>query len=251
MTPIVRSGGAVRTGAVLLFIGPLVSWAAELITASAWQEPHYSPFYNWVSHLGLTGPSQVAFGQVGNSPLGAVMDTGWVLYGILLIAGTLLTLDLRGGARPIAIVALAILAGAGVSLIGIFQGSNANVANGLIAFHTYGAQGVMLAGNVMAIVVGVNASRIGLGHGRRVASIVLGVFGLVAFGVFMADVFTGWAWNIGLFERAVIYPIMIGHVVLGRGLVAALRPGADLPKPGPTRSEPTRVRRSDRTAQSV
>ena len=221
MTPIVRSGAAARAGAVLLFIGPLVSWVAELITASAWQEPHYSPFYNWVSHLGLTGPSQVAFGQVGNSPLGAVMDIGWVLYGLLLIVGALLTFDLREGPRPIVIAVLAILAGAGVSCVGIFQGSNANVANGLIVFHTYGAQGVMLAGNLMAIAVGVNATRIGLGRGRRIASITLGVVGLIAFAVFMADVFTGWAWNIGLFERAVIYPIMIGHVVLGSGLIAA------------------------------
>ncbi|MGK3203161.1 DUF998 domain-containing protein [Amycolatopsis sp. MEPSY49] len=221
MTPIVRSGAAARVGAVLLFIGPLVSWVAELVTAAAWQEPHYSLFYNWVSHLGLTGPSQVAFGQVGNSPLGAVMDIGWVLYGILLIVGTLLTFDLRGGPRPIVIVVLAVLAGVGVSCVGIFQGSNANVANGLIVFHTYGAQGVMLAGNLMAITVGAAGSRIGLGRGRRITSIVLGVFGLVAFAVFMADVFTGWAWNIGLFERAVIYPIMVGHVVLGSGLLTA------------------------------
>ncbi len=221
MTPIVRSGAAARVGTVLLFIGPLVSWVAELITAAAWQDPHYSPFYNWVSHLGLTGPSQVAFGQVGNSPLGAVMNIGWVLYGSLLIVGALLTFDLRKGLRPTAIVVLAILSGVGVSFVGIFQGSNANVANGLIAFHTYGAQGVMLAGNSMAIAVGASATRIGLGRGRRIASIALGVFGLVAFAVFMADVFTGWAWNIGMFERAVIYPIMIGHVVLGSGLIAA------------------------------
>ncbi|MDS0136053.1 MULTISPECIES: DUF998 domain-containing protein [unclassified Amycolatopsis] len=221
MTPIVRSGAAARVGAVLLLAGPLVSWAAELVTASAWQEPHYSPFYNWVSQLGLTGPSQVAFGQVGNSPLGAVMDVGWVSYGILLIAGALLTFDLRRGPRPILIVVPAILAGVGVSLVGAFQGSNANVANGLIVFHTYGAQGVMLAGNLMAIAVGISATRIGLGRGRRIASIALGVFGLIAFAAFMADVFTGWAWNIGLFERAVIYPIMIGHVVLGSGLIAA------------------------------
>ena len=216
-----RSGAAGRVGAVLLFLGPPVSWVAELVTASAWQEPHYSPFYNWVSHLGLTGPSQVAFGQVGNSPLGAVMDIGWVLYGVLLIVGALLTFDLRAGPRPRVIVVLAVLAGVGVSLVGIFQGSNANVANGLIVFHTYGAQGVMLAGNLMAIAVGVNATRIGLGRGRRIASVALGVFGLIAFAAFMADVFTGWAWNIGLFERAVIYPIMIGHVVLGSGLLAA------------------------------
>lgn len=233
MRPIVRSGAAARLGAVLLFVGPLVSWAAEFITAAAWQHPHYSPFYNWVSHLGLTGPSQVAFGQVGNSPLGAVMDTGWVLYGILLIVGALLAFDLRTGARPIAIVVLAIVSGLGVSLVGIFQGSNADVANGLIAFHTFGAQGVMLAGNTMAIVVGASGARIGLGRGRSVASIMLGIVGLVAFPIFLADVFTGWAWNIGMFERTVIYPIMIGHVLLGGGLIATRAPiGLDSFPPG-------------------
>ena len=221
MNPVVRTGASARLGAILIFLGPLVSWAAELVTAAAWQHPHYSPFYNWVSHLGLTGPSQVAFGQVGNSPLGAVMDAGWVLYGILLIVGALLTFDLRRGPRPIAIVLLAIVSGLGVSLVGTFQGSNANVANGLIAFHQFGAQGVMLAGNVMAIVVGASGARTGLGRGRRIASTVLGIVGLAAFPVFMADVFTGWAWNIGMFERAVIYPIMIGHVLLGSGLMAA------------------------------
>ncbi|NUR97994.1 MAG: DUF998 domain-containing protein, partial [Kribbellaceae bacterium] len=215
MTPVVRTGATARVGAILIFLGPLVSWVAEFVTAAAWQNPHYSPFYNWVSHLGLTGPSQVAFGQVGNSPLGAVMDAGWVLYGTLLIVGALLTFDLRQGRRPIAIVVLAVVSGLGVSLVGIFQGSNADVANGLIAFHQFGAQGVMLAGNVMAIVVGASGARIGLGRGSRIASIVLGIVGLVAFPVFMADVFTGWAWNIGMFERGVIYPIMIGHVLLG------------------------------------
>ncbi len=100
------------------------------------------------------------------------MDIGWVLYGILLIVGALLTFDLRGGPRPV--VVLAVLAGVGVSCVGIFQGANANVANGLIVFHTYGAQGVMLAGNLMAIAVDVNATRIGLGRGRRVASMGMG-----------------------------------------------------------------------------
>ena len=119
---------------------------------------------------------------------------------------------------------LAIVSGVGVSLVGIFQGSSADVANGLIAFHTVGAQGVMLAGNIMAIVVGASGARIGLGRGRRAASIALGIVGLLAFPVFMADVFTGWAWNIGLFERAGIYPIMIGHVLLGSGLIATRVP---------------------------
>lgn len=223
MTSIVRSGAALRAGAVLLLVGPLVAWLAEFITAAAWQEPHYSPLYNWVSHLGLTGPSQTAFGQIGNSPLGAVMNAGWVIYGIFLIVGALVTFDLRRGVRPVVIVILATVAGIGVALVGLFQGSNENVASGLIAVHTYGAQGVMVAGNVMAIVVGVNGARIGLDRGRSITSIVVGIAGLVSFVIFMVDVFSGWAWNVGLFERGVIYPIMVGHVLLGTGLLAAYR----------------------------
>ncbi|MFI2207902.1 DUF998 domain-containing protein [Streptomyces sp. NPDC020192] len=229
MNPIVRSGAAARAGALLILVGPLVSWVAEFITAAAWQDPPYSPQYNWVSHLGLTGPPQTAFGQVANSPLGAVMDTGWVIYGTLLIVGTFLVFDPRKGARPIVIVSLAVLAGVGVSLVGIFQGSNANVDNGQITFHTVGAQCVMLAGNIMAIAVGTCGTRIGLTSGRSIASTALGTAGLIAFPLFMTDVFTGWMWNIGLFERAVIYPIMIGHALLGSSVAATQRHRATHP----------------------
>jgi len=48
---IVRAGATARTGALLLLLDPLVSWAAEFITAAAWPDP---PLYNWVSHLGQT-----------------------------------------------------------------------------------------------------------------------------------------------------------------------------------------------------
>ncbi|SFH16999.1 DUF998 domain-containing protein [Streptomyces mirabilis] len=178
MNPVVRSGAAARAGALLILLGPLVSWVAEFITAAAWQDPPYSPLYNWVSHLGLTGPPQTALGQVANSPLGAVMDAGWVIYGTLLVFGAFLVFDPRKGTRPIIIMILAVLAGVGVSLVGIFQGSNANVDNGLIAFHTIGAQGVMLTGNIMAIVVGAGGTRIGLTRGRSIASVILGTAGL-------------------------------------------------------------------------
>lgn len=223
MTSIVRTGTAGRLGAALLLLGPIVSWVAEFITAAAWQEPHYAPLYNWVSHLGLTGPSQTAFGQVGNSPLGAVMDTGWVVYGLSLIIGAVLTFDLRRGGRPIAIVIFAIISGVGVSLVGLFQGSNENVANGLISFHQFGAQGVIVAGNIMAILVGAAGTRTGLSRGRSTASVMLGIIGLASFAVFMTDVFSGWAWNIGMFERGAIYPIMVGHVLLGAGLLVGHR----------------------------
>ena len=216
----VRSGPAARVGALLFVAGPLLAWAAEIVTAAAWQQPHYAPLYNWVSHLGLTGPRQVTFEQVGYSPLGAVMDAGWVLYGAMLVIAALLVFDVRKGAASIVITVLAIVSGIGVSLVGVFQGSNANVANGLIAFHQIGAQSVMVAGNVMAIIVGTVGSRIGLSHKRSTVNVLLGIVGLASFTIFMTDVSTGWMWNVGMLERGAIYPIMISHILLGRDLLA-------------------------------
>lgn len=43
MNPIVRSGATARAGGLLILLGPLVSWVAELLTAAAWQDPPYSP----------------------------------------------------------------------------------------------------------------------------------------------------------------------------------------------------------------
>ncbi|MGV9625756.1 hypothetical protein [Streptomyces sp. NPDC003487] len=57
MNRIVRSGAAACAGALLILLGPLISWLAELATAAAWQYPPYSPLYNRVSHLDLTGPA--------------------------------------------------------------------------------------------------------------------------------------------------------------------------------------------------
>ncbi|WP_215458185.1 DUF998 domain-containing protein [Streptomyces sp. ATCC 21386] len=234
MNPIVRSGPAARAGGLLILLGPLVSWLAEFVTAAAWQDPPYSPLHNWVSHLGLTGPPQTAFGQVANSPLGAVMNTGWVVYGILLAVGAFLVFDPRKSLRPAIIMILAVLSGAGVGLVGIFQGSNANVDNGLIALHTLGAQTVMLTGNVMAIAVGAGGARIGLSRRRSTASIALGTAGLTAFPLFMADALTGWMWNIGLLERAVIYPIMISHALLASSIAVRRLPVTPPRTPLPT-----------------
>ncbi|KUM82482.1 hypothetical protein AQI94_41645 [Streptomyces pseudovenezuelae] len=94
----------------------------------------------------------------------------------------------------------------------------------------------MLAGNLMAIAVGSGGARIGLSRGRSRAMVALGTGGLVAFPLFMADVLTGWMWNVGMFERAVIYPIMIGHALLGSTVAAARRRHANSPlKPLDTR----------------
>ncbi|MGW7243957.1 DUF998 domain-containing protein [Streptomyces sp. NPDC054804] len=205
-----------------------MSWIAEFITGAAWQDPPYSPLYNRVSHLGLTGRRRP---RSDKSPTPPRCRDGHRLGHLRHPPDHrhVPPARPRTGARPIIIISLAVLAGAGVLLVGIFQGSNANAGNGLIAFHTVGARGVMLAGNLMAIAVGAGGTRIGLTRDRSIAGITLGTAGLIAFRLFMTDVFTGWLGNIGLFERAVIYPIMIGHALFGSSVAATQRHRATHP----------------------
>ncbi|MET8214252.1 DUF998 domain-containing protein, partial [Streptomyces sp. NPDC005373] len=127
MNSILHNGARARTGGFLLLLGPLVAWAAEIVTAAAWQHPHYAPLYNYVSHLGLP-QRETAFGQVTDSPLAWVMNSGWIFYGVVHIVGALLSFDLRRGWRPILLTLLAVLSGVGVSLVGIVHGSTQNVA---------------------------------------------------------------------------------------------------------------------------
>ncbi|WP_089107379.1 hypothetical protein [Streptomyces hyaluromycini] len=53
--------------------------------------------------------------------------------------------------------------------------------------------------------------------------------GLIAFPLFMANAFTGRMGNNGIFERAVVYPFMIGHALLGSRVAAARRRHATRP----------------------
>ncbi|MFC5219769.1 DUF998 domain-containing protein [Streptomyces coerulescens] len=224
-----RRGTALRTGILLLLAGPVLSWLAELITAAAWQHPHYAPLHNYVSHLGVKGP-ETAFDQIAHSPLAWVMNTGWVVYGLILIGSAFLVFDSRAaGRRPVVLQVLAVLAGIGVMLVGIFHVSQANVDNGLIAFHLIGAQPAFVCGNLFALLTGAWGRSLGLPPAVRRAQIALGVTGLTGFVLFMIDVRGAIAWNIGLFERMAVYPVMTGHLLLAVTLLlrtAARRPRA-------------------------
>jgi len=214
MSSLLHSGTRARTGAVLLLAGPLLSWLAELVTAAAWQNPPYAPLYNWISHLGTRGP-EAPFGQVANSPLAWVMNTGWVAYGTLLIIGVLTLVDLRSGWRGVVLPALAVLSGVGVATVGLVHGSQESIDNGQIVLHMLGAQTVIATGNIFAIVAGASAARLGLGRGYARAAIALGTIGLISFVIFMVDARGGIGWNLGMFERGAVYPIMVHHALLG------------------------------------
>jgi hypothetical membrane protein len=229
-TSIMRRNRPARLGAILLMCGPLSYWLGELITAAAWQDPPYSPLYNWISHLGVPGPRQEAFGQVINSPLAWVMNTGQITYAIVLLVGLALMLDLHTGIRPTILLLLGLGSSAGLTLVALVPGSQVNVDNGSIVLHLAGAQTAIVAGNLFAILTGAWRTRIGLSRGPARASTIAGAFGLGSFTAFMIDAHGKIDWNLGMFERGAVYPILIGHLILAVSMMALTRPRTVVPQ---------------------
>ncbi|MFC7480456.1 DUF998 domain-containing protein [Luedemannella flava] len=96
---------------IALIAGGVVFFVAEFVAAAAWTRPPYSYTYDYISNLGVHGPTQ-GFGQLMYSPLAWVMNTGFFLFGIVLFGGTAMLAGMRG-LRGWAVRTLAFLIAAG------------------------------------------------------------------------------------------------------------------------------------------
>jgi hypothetical membrane protein len=200
------------TGAVLVASG-VIYLAAEFIAAAAWSDPPYSYTHHFISDLGVHGPS-TGFGQYMYSPLAWVMNIGFILFGITAVTGVAMLRGLPGGRRWAAIVLAALLA-VGVTLVGLFPGSGEALEDGTATYHGLGAFAAFVSGNVLLIVLGRSSRSFGVSPGRGRVLVVLGALGFVSLVAFMAVLSSEGGVLIGLVERGVVYPIVIGLVVVG------------------------------------
>ncbi|MEH3089004.1 MAG: DUF998 domain-containing protein [Microbacterium arborescens] len=201
--------------AVLWIIAGAVYLAAEAISASAF--PGYSYATNYISDLGVQDVGTFQ-GRAIDSPLHVVMNTAFILHGVLFAAAAVLTV--RGTAwRPRTrrwFVSLALVHGVGIILVGVFSGSQANVDNGLAVFHVLGAGMAIIAGNLAVIVAGIALLRSGP-RWLGTASVVLGVAGLIGLVGLLVDS-NSTAIDLlpdGVWERAAVYSIIAWELLAG------------------------------------
>jgi hypothetical membrane protein len=206
-----------RTAGVLLSVGPMIFLLAELIAAAAWTNPPYSYTYHFISDLGVRGPSTL-FGQYMDSPLAWVMNTGFILFGITILAGIVLLRGLSGWRRWATLVPAALLAVGGV-LLGLFPGSGEALQDGTGDFHAMGAFAGFIGANLLAIMLGSMRRRVGLSPAIGRGLVAVGVIGLIstAFYLFMIISSSGESVSgiIGLIERGATHPFLIGLLCAG------------------------------------
>jgi hypothetical membrane protein len=205
------SAGIAWIAAAVVYVG------TEAIAASAF--PGYSYSANYISDLGV--PEVAEFqGRAIDSPLAAVMNTGFVLQGVLYLLGAVVaTRALRAGPRR-AFLVLAAVHAVGITVVGLIHGSASSAASGIGWMHVVGAGMAIIAGNVASIVAGLGSGRIGAARAFRVASVALGVVGLVALGALQA---LGGSDLDGVWERGSVYTVTAWELLAGVTVLVAAR----------------------------
>lgn len=217
LSPAARHPAQSRAAGALLIAGPLIFLLTEFITAAAWTNPPYSYTYHFISNLGVHGPSTL-FGQYMYSPLAWLMNTGFVLFGIVIFAGILLLRGLSGWRRWAALVPAILLAVGGV-LLGMFPGSGEALKDGTGDFHSMGAFAGFIGANMLAIILGSMRRRVGLAPQMSRVLVTVGVIGLLSTALYLAMIISSSGESvigiIGLIERGATHPFLIGLLCTG------------------------------------
>jgi hypothetical membrane protein len=147
------------------------------------------------------------------------MDVAFWIQGVLFILATLIVWRRIPGRVKGLVLVLGFIHEIGMTLVGTFH-ENSTVPLALIVPHFVGAFAAILGSNLLAIVIGIIASRVSAPTWYRVFSIVLGIIGIAGFIWLQTDhhiyVTAG-----GIPERIAVYAPILWEVVTGIALLVA------------------------------
>ncbi|MFI1488704.1 hypothetical protein [Streptomyces sp. NPDC020747] len=132
------------------------------------------------------------------------------LPGIVLLRG------LPNSRRWLYVFLAVVLAAGGVTL-GFFPGSG-ETADGGTDYHSLGAFAALLSGNVLLILLGSVYRSLGFSRRLGIGLKVAGVYGLLSIPAYMAVLASETGMLIGLVERGIVDPFLIGFLVVGAAL---------------------------------
>ena len=202
--------------AAAFLVGSAIYLAAEAIAASAWKDPAYSYADNWISDLG-SATSGVFQGRELNSPLNVVMNSGFIIQGLLFgLAVVLLSRTLTGRARIFTGV-MGIVATIGYVLVGTFHGSLQAQQDGTLWLHFTGATLAILGANLLSLVLGLHWRKAPETRAIGITSIVVGSLGLVAMVTLLLTFGAGLP--SGAIERTSVYTIVVWQVAVAIWLI--------------------------------
>ncbi|MFS0704046.1 DUF998 domain-containing protein [Cellulomonas sp. 179-A 9B4 NHS] len=220
----------------LLLLATVQVLVVEEVVAAAWDVVPYSRARHYVSDLGLSECAELT-GRTVCSPLHAVMNAGFVVHALLVVAAVVLLRDLVPGGARRWVVGAVLAHAVGVAWVGLVPGSLTEPVGGVPRYvvHNVGSVLAVVGGNLAALVAG--AALLRRHRAWAVTSLVLGGAGAVATVLDAVGVELGRGPGAG--QRATMYPAVVWLVGTGAAVVtSAVRARrASAPAPGPGTSD--------------
>lgn len=208
-----RQHSSLRAGAIAWVLAAQF-FITQVVVATAWPR-HFNLKTDYISDLGNTfcGAYPAGGTNVVCSPWHLAMNSSFMVLGVTMIIGALLTRDAfpPGWVRTLARILFS-LAGIGVFVVGVYPENTDN------ARHVLGAGLNFTAGNIALIVFGLAlAQRPTERRLLTVVSLFFGTLGLLATLLFVSRHFLGI--GLGGMERVAAYPMTVWQIVIGIALL--------------------------------
>ena len=200
-------GKKLRAGAILFVVAGFLYLACEAISALSWRDPAYQYAHNYISDLGIPVVTQFG-GRPIHSPLHGVMNCGFISHGLLFVTAFFLVTGTLPAKRKWIGLALAVVHGIGVTMVGLFPGYDWWGE----PFHSLGALLAIAGGNLAILCGGLLTRNLVHQNSLSVLGVALGLIGLAGFATFMA---LDGGLHAAVFERISVYTVMLWELLFG------------------------------------
>lgn len=186
-----------------------------IIAASAWKNPSYDWFNNYISDLGFRTCGVIAM-RYACSPLHDLMNMSLIVQGIITVAAVIVGIRIVPRHR-VGIAIAGVMTGIGIACVGFFPGSIEGGATGGFPIHGLSALVAVLAGDATLLLLG-----LAVWHRSRRAGILLIAVVALSFTSMLWVTFAPHAvFGPGLPERLAVDSFFVTCIAIGGYLFCA------------------------------
>lgn len=190
-----------RVAGIVFIISSLYYILAEAISATFFNDSFVNTYlFHTISELGIPN---------GNSPLFWLMNSAFILTGLILIFGNFYAFKEYIVKNRIIFYILTLVTGVGVIIVGLIHGGNPLTSG----YHTLGAVMAILGGNILLVLISKSMDEF---KQYQLRTLILSIFGIVAFWIMffiMGNIY------MPVFERLSVYTLILWCFLTGVYLV--------------------------------
>ena len=190
-----------KVAGIVFIIGSIYYILAEAISAACFNSSIFTTYiFHTISELGIPN---------GNSPLFWLMNSAFILIGLVLIFGNFYKFKDYIVKNRYPFYILTLITGIGVIIVGLIHGGNPFT----LGYHMLGAMMAILGGNILLVVVSRSMEDFGI---YQKATLILGVFGLIVFWIMFFNMESSY---MPVFERLSVYTMITWSFLTGVNLL--------------------------------